>query len=302
VKQENSRASTDSSDNPDQVLILDTTLRTGMPTGSRSMPQTKKLCIARALVKLGVDIIEAGCPAASRDEWGAVSAIASEAQGSIICALTRCDRHDVKLTAKAVKNAPRHRIRVCLAVGAVLSQRIPNREEQLLDLTLDGVRTARDLCEDVEFSAQGAFRTAPSFLAEVIDAAIDAGASSVNIPDTVGDRLPDEVSELFRYLRTNIRNVDRIRLSVHCSDTLGLAVANSLAAVIAGARQVDCSVTSAEPRGNCALDELVRALNMRAAFLGVRASINLDRLSSIVSEITGISVGTGRGERVRRPH
>jgi 2-isopropylmalate synthase len=280
----------DRTSDPDRVFLFDTTLRVAVQPRGRSITQAKKLRIAGALANLGVDVIEAGYPAASKDEWEAINAIANETQGTIICAVARCERDDIELAAKALRKAPQHRIRVCLATGGGPSQYPLNNEDQILRNTIEGVRIARDLCEDVEFSTQDAFRIEHPFLAEVVEAAGEAGANSVNIPDPAGDRLPDEVSELYRYLHNNVRGVDRIRLSVHCQDALGLATANSLAAIVAGARQVECGVTSGGHQGTCNLEQLVMTLNAREAFLGVSTGIHPDRLHRTLQVVASLYI------------
>jgi 2-isopropylmalate synthase len=280
---------------PERVLIFDTTLRDGEQSPGCSMTHPEKLRIAHALAELGVDVIEAGFPAASRGDWEAVDAIAHEVHGAIICGLARCNREDIELAAKALKGAARHRLHVFLATSAIHRQHKLNMaREEIIRTAVEGVRLARDLCADVEFSPEDASRTELEFLAEVVEAAIEAGANTVNIPDTVGYAVPDEFSEVFRYLRKNVAGIDRIRLSVHCHDDLGMAVANSLTAVVAGARQVECTINGiGERAGNCALEEVVMALKTREAFFNVTTGIRTNRLyptSRLVSSITGMSV------------
>ncbi len=224
----------------EKVMIFDTTLRDGEQSPGCSMAQPEKLRVARALAELGVDIIEAGFPAASRGDWESVNAVAREVQGPIICGLARCNRGDIELVAKAVAPAPRRRIHVFLATSAIHRQfKLNMAQEQIIKAAVEGVKIAREFCEDVEFSPEDASRTELDFLTQVVEAVIEAGATTVNIPDTVGYTVPDEFAELFRYLRKNVRGIDKIRLSVHCHDDLGMAVANSLTAVVAGARQIE---------------------------------------------------------------
>jgi len=280
---------------PDRVLIFDTTLRDGEQSPGCSMTQPEKLRVARALAELGVDVIEAGFPAASRGDWESVQAVAREVHGPIICALARCSRADIELAARALLAAPRHRIHVFLATSAIHRRyKLNMAQEQILTTAIDGVRIARELCEDVEFSPEDASRTELEFLAQVVEAAIEAGASTVNIPDTVGYTVPDEFAELFRYLRKNVRGIERIRLSVHCHDDLGMAVANSLTAVVAGARQVECTINGiGERAGNCSLEEVVMALKTRQAFFNVRTNVQTNRLyptSRLISSITGMPI------------
>jgi len=281
--------------NPDQVLIFDTTLRDGEQSPGCSMTRPEKLRVARALAELGVDVIEAGFPAASRGDFESVEAVAREVPGPSICGLARCNFEDIELAARALAPAPRHRIHVFLATSAIHRQyKLNMAQDEILRLAAAGVGRARELCDDVEFSPEDASRTELEFLAQVIEAAIGAGATTVNIPDTVGYTVPDEFAELFRYLRKNVRGIDTVRLSVHCHDDLGMAVANSLTAVVAGARQIECTINGiGERAGNCSLEEVVMALKTRAAFFNVSTGIHTSRLyptSRLVSSITGLAV------------
>jgi len=281
--------------NPDRVLIFDTTLRDGEQSPGCSMTQPEKLRVARALAELGADVIEAGFPAASRGDFESVSAVAREVPGPCICALARCNRDDIELAARALERAPQHRVHVFLATSAIHRQyKLNMAQEEILRTAVEGVRIARSLCADVEFSPEDASRTELEFLAQVVEAAIDAGASTINIPDTVGYTVPDEFAELFRYLRKNVRGIERARLSVHCHDDLGMAVANSLTAVVAGARQIECTINGiGERAGNCSLEEVVMALKTRAAFFNVTTAVNTSRLyptSRLVSSITGMPI------------
>ena len=277
---------------PERVIIFDTTLRDGEQSPGCSMTQPEKLRVARALAELGVDVIEAGFPAASRGDWDSVSAVAREVGGPIVCGLARCNRADIELAAQALRPAPRHRLHVFLATSAIHRQyKLNMAQEEIVRNAVEGVRIARELCEDVEFSPEDASRTELEFLAQVIEAVIEAGASTVNIPDTVGYTVPDEFAELFRYLRKNVRGIERVRLSVHCHDDLGMAVANSLTAVVAGVRQIECTINGiGERAGNCSLEEIVMALKTRETFFNVRTGIQTTRLyptSRLVASITG---------------
>src|SRR5215475_5359171 len=279
--------------NPERVLIFDTTLRDGEQAPGCSMTQPEKLRVARSLAELGVDVIEAGFPAASRGDWESVNAVAREVEGATICGLARCNREDIELAAKALRDAPQHRIHVFLATSAIHRQyKLNMAQEEILRTAVEGVKIARGFCEDVEFSPEDASRTELEFLAQVVEAAIDAGATTVNIPDTVGYTVPDEFAELFRYLRKNVRGIESVRLSVHCHDDLGMA--NSLTAVVAGARQVECTINGiGERAGNCSLEEVVMALKTRAAFFNVTTGINTSRLyptSRLISSITGMPI------------
>jgi 2-isopropylmalate synthase len=279
----------------DRVLIFDTTLRDGEQAPGCSMTQPEKLRIARALAELGVDVIEAGFPAASRGDWEAVNAVAREVPGPVIAGLSRCTREDIELAARALADAPNHRLHVFLATSAIHRQyKLNMAQEEIVRRAVEGVTIAREYCDDVEFSPEDASRTEPDFLAQVVEAVIAAGATTINIPDTVGYTVPDEFGELFRYLRQHVRGIDKVRLSVHCHDDLGMAVANSLTAVVAGARQIECTINGiGERAGNCSLEEVVMALSTRAAFFNLKTAVNTSRLyptSRLVSSITGMPV------------
>src|ERR1700676_5421866 len=279
----------------DRVLIFDTTLRDGEQAPGCSMTQPEKLRVARALAELGVDVIEAGFPAASRGDWEAVNAVAREVQGPVIAGLARCSREDIELAARALTDAPRHRLHVFLATSAIHRQhKLHMAQEQILRLAVEGVSIAREYCDDVEFSPEDASRTELDFLAQVVEAVVAAGATTINIPDTVGYTVPDEFGELFRYLRQHVRGIDKVTLSVHCHDDLGMAVANSLTAVVAGVRQIECTINGiGERAGNCSLEEVVMALATRAAFFNLKTNVNTSRLyptSRLVSSITGMPI------------
>ncbi len=277
---------------PDRVLIFDTTLRDGEQSPGCSMTQPEKLRVARALADLGVDVIEAGFPAASRGDFEAVNAVAREVQGPIICALARCTREDIEAAAKAVAPASNRRIHVFLATSAIHREfKLNMAQDEIVRRAVEGVKSARGFCDNVEFSPEDASRTELDFLARVVEATIEAGASTINIPDTVGYTVPDEFGELFRYLRQNVRGIDKVRLSVHCHDDLGMAVANSLTAVVAGARQIECTINGiGERAGNCSLEEVVMALATRSQFFNLRTNVQTNRLyptSRLISSITG---------------
>jgi 2-isopropylmalate synthase len=279
----------------ERVLIFDTTLRDGEQSPGCSMAQPEKLRVARALADLGVDVIEAGFPAASRGDWESVNAVAREVQGPIICGLARCNREDIELVARAVEPAARSRIHVFLATSAIHRQyKLNMAREEIIRMAVEGVKIARDHASDVEFSPEDASRTELDFLTQVVEAVIEAGATTVNIPDTVGYTVPDEFAELFRYLRKNVRGIDKVRLSVHCHDDLGMAVANSLTAVVAGARQIECTINGiGERAGNCSLEEVVMALKTRDAFFNLDTGINTTRLyptSRMLSNIVGVPI------------
>ncbi|MCC6171485.1 MAG: 2-isopropylmalate synthase [Gammaproteobacteria bacterium] len=280
---------------PDRVLIFDTTLRDGELAPGCGMTRPEKLRVARALADLGVDVIEAGFPAVSRGDWEAVEAVAREIHGPVICGLARCNRDDITLAARALRPAGKHRLHVFLATSAMHRGHEPGMtRDAILRTAVEGVKIAREFCGDVEFSPEDASRTEPDFLAQVVEAVIEAGATTINIPDTVGHAMPHEFAELFRYLFKNVRGIERVRLSVHCHDDLGMAVANSLMAVVAGARQIECTLNGiGERAGNCALEEVVMALKTRAAFFNARTGIDTTRLypaARLLSSITGMVI------------
>jgi 2-isopropylmalate synthase len=278
-----------------RVIIFDTTLRDGEQSPGISLNATEKLEIAHQLARLGVDVIEAGFPIASPGDFESVQAIAREIHGPVICGLARCNSADIDRAAEAVKDAQRGRIHVFLATSAIHRQyKLNMAREEIIRMAVEGVKIARDLAEDVEFSPEDASRTELDFLTQVVEAVIEAGATTVNIPDTVGYTVPDEFAELFRYLRKNVRGIDKVRLSVHCHDDLGMAVANSLTAVVAGARQIECTINGiGERAGNCSLEEVVMALKTRDAFFNLDTGINTTRLyptSRMLSNIVGVPI------------
>jgi len=264
----------------DRVLVFDTTLRDGEQAPGASMNLAQKLQVARALASLGVDVIEAGFPVASPGDFQAVEAVAKQVQGPVICALARSSRNDIDAAVKALAPAPRKRVHVFLATSPI------HREHKLRMTRADVVRVAtgaiayaRERCPDVEFSCEDAARTEPDFLAEVVEQAIEAGATTINIPDTVGYAMPQQFGEIIQRLRSTVRGIDKVVLSVHCHDDLGMAVANSLSALQAGARQVECTVNGVGERaGNCSLEEVVMALRTRHDYFGLRTGIRTQEL------------------------
>ncbi len=280
---------------PNRVLIFDTTLRDGEQAPGCSMTLKEKLRVADALAKLGVDIIEAGFPAASPGDFEAVQAIARRIEGPSVCGLARCNAADIHRAWEAVKEAAKPRIHVFVATSEIHREhKLQMAKEEIIKSAVGGVTLARELCDDVEFSPEDASRTELDYLAEVVEAVIEAGARTVNIPDTVGYTVPNEFFELFTYLKRNVRGIDDICLSVHCHDDLGMAVANSLAAVQAGARQIECTINGiGERAGNCSLEEVVMALRTRASFFGATTGITTERLyptSRLVANVTGMHI------------
>lgn len=278
-----------------RVKIFDTTLRDGEQAPGCSMTLREKLRVAKALADLNVDIIEAGFPAASPGDFDAVKAIADENRGPVICGLARCNPEDIEKVHAAVKGADNHRIHVFVATSAIHREyKLKMAKEEIIKSAVGAITQARELCEDVEFSPEDASRTELGYLAEVVSAAIEAGATTVNIPDTVGYTVPGEFDKLFRYLGDNVAGIEDITLSVHCHDDLGMAVANSLAAVHAGARQIECTINGiGERAGNCSLEEVVMALRTRSEFFGIETGIESSRLyptARLVSGITGMQI------------
>ncbi len=279
----------------DRIKIFDTTLRDGEQAPGCSMTLREKLRIAKALSDLQVDIIEAGFPAASPGDFESVKAIADENRGPTICGLARCNPEDIEKVHAAVKGADRHRIHVFVATSAIHREyKLKMAKEEIIKSAVGAIKLARELCDDVEFSPEDASRTEPAYLAEVVTAAIEAGATTINIPDTVGYTVPAEFDRLFRYLKEHVTGIDDVSLSVHCHNDLGMAVANSLAAVAAGARQIECTINGiGERAGNCSLEEIVMALKTRTDFFGLDCGVDTTRLyptARLVSGITGMPI------------
>jgi len=279
----------------DRLVIFDTTLRDGEQAPGCSMTDREKIRVARALAELGVDVIEAGFPAASDGDFESVRLIAREIRGPIICGLARCGGNDIERAWQALREAEHPRLHVFIATSPIHREfKLGMSREEVIRRAVEGVRVARALCQDVEFSAEDAARTEPEFLAEVVTAVIEAGAGTVNIPDTVGYAVPAEFAERINYLRENVPNIERAVISVHCHDDLGMAVANSLAAVQAGARQVECTINGiGERAGNCSLEEVVMAVRTRGDRIGVHTGVDTRRLaptSRLVAAVTGVAV------------
>jgi 2-isopropylmalate synthase len=264
----------------ERLVIFDTTLRDGEQSPGCSLDPAQKLRMAHALAALGVDVIEAGYPNASPGDFDAVRRIAAEVHGPTICALARCNEADIRACAAAIAPAAKRRIHVFIAASPIHRERkLRMSRDEVVARAIDGVRLARSLCEEVEFSAEDATRSEPDFLVELFGAAIAAGATTINVPDTVGYTTPTEYGELIRFLLGNVPGIDTVTVSAHCHDDLGLAVANSLAAVEAGARQVECTITGiGERAGNCALEELVMAVRTRPERYGATPAVRTPRL------------------------
>ncbi len=276
-----------------KIKIFDTTLRDGEQSPGASMNVDEKIQVAKQLVKLGVDIIEAGFPIASPGDFDAVKRIANEIRGATIAGLARAKEEDIKRAWEAVKDAPQKRIHTFHSTSDIhLKYQFRVSREEALKRSVEMVKLARSLVEDVEFSPMDATRTDTRYLLEVVEAVIEAGAGTVNIPDTVGYTTPSEFGALIRAIKEKIG--DRAVISVHCHDDLGLSVANSLSAVLNGAGQVECTVNGiGERAGNCSMEEVVMALKTRRDFFDADTDINtkeIIRTSRLVTRITGIPV------------
>ena len=279
----------------DRVRFLDTTLRDGEQSAGIGMTVDEKIEIAKQLAKLRVDIIEAGFAASSPGDFQAVSTIAKEVRGPVICSLARAHPNDVDQAWEAVKGAESPRIHVFLSSSdiQVLHQLRKNREE-VMEMAVSMVERASSHCSDVEFSPMDATRTNPEYLFQMLEAVIRAGATTVNIADTVGYAIPSDFARLLREIQEKVTGIDRVTLSVHCHNDLGLAVSNSLAAVEAGARQVEgCINGIGERAGNASLEEIIMGLDTRKDYFGVDVGVDTTQIyptSRLVSRITGMSV------------
>ncbi len=287
--------------NTDRVLIFDTTLRDGEQCPGASMNLREKLEIARQLARLKVDIIEAGFPVISDGDFEAVQTISREIQGPIIAGLARCVERDIERAYRALIPAgERGRIHVFLATSKIHREhKLRKANDEILRMTSNGVGLAKRSGLEVEFSPEDASRTEPEFLAEVVQAAIEAGATTVNIPDTVGYAMPQQYADLITYLRQHVRDIQKAVISVHCHDDLGLAVANSLAAIQAGARQVEGTFNGiGERAGNAALEEVVMAIKTRPdVFSGISTSIETREIlktSRLISRLSGLQVARSK--------
>ena len=275
----------------DQLIIFDTTLRDGEQSPGFSMNTEEKLQLAHQLEALGVDIIEAGFPIASDDDAHAVDLIAREIRTPVIAGLARCNSADIERAGESLKQASRSRIHTFIATSDLhLERKLRITREQCLRAVVDSVTQATGYTDDVEFSAEDATRTDIDFLCTVIDAAIEAGAITINLPDTVGYCTPEDIEDFFAEVRSKVTNAEKVIFSTHCHDDLGLAVANSLAAVRAGVRQVECTINGiGERAGNAALEEIVMATRVRPDKLPYVTGIKtpeLFRTSQMLSTLT----------------
>ena len=279
----------------DHLIIFDTTLRDGEQSPGASMTKEEKVRIARQLERMRVDIIEAGFPAASNGDFEAVKAVADIIKDSTVCGLARATEADIKRAGEALKGANSGRIHTFIATSPIhMEKKLRMSPEQVIEQAVKAVKWARQYTDNVEFSPEDAGRSDITFLCRVLDAVIEAGATTLNIPDTVGYTMPEQFGNLVRTLRERIPNSDRVVFSVHCHNDLGLAVANSLSAVMNGARQVECTINGlGERAGNAALEEIVMAIRTRQDFFPCDTRIDATHIvpaSKLVSGITGFPV------------
>ena len=279
----------------DRLIIFDTTLRDGEQSPGASMTKEEKIRIARQLEKMRVDVIEAGFAAASRGDFEAIHAVAGTITDSVICSLARAQVGDIQKAGEAIKPAAQGRIHVFIATSPIhMQHKLRMTPEQVMVAAIDAVKFARTFTDDVEFSAEDAVRSEIDFLCRVFEAVIDAGAKTINVPDTVGYSIPQLWAERMRTLIERVPNSDKVVWSTHCHNDLGMAVANSLAAVHAGARQVECTINGlGERAGNASLEEIVMAVKTRKDYFNVETRIDTTQIvpaSRLVSTVTGYPV------------
>ncbi len=278
-----------------RVIIFDTTLRDGEQAPGASLEAHEKVEIARQLARLGVDVIEAGFPISSPGDAHAVRLVAESVTGPTICALARSLTPDIDAAAKALAPAKKKRIHVFLATSPIHRKyKLRKAKDEILRQAVAAVQYAKRLCPDIEFSPEDASRTEPAFLFQVLEAVIQAGATTVNIPDTVGFAIPEEFGPLIGAIKANVPNIDRAKLSIHCHNDLGLSVPNSLAAIAHGADQVECTINGiGERAGNASLEEIVMSLKIRQDFFKAETRIDtrqIHKTSRLVSTLTGLVV------------
>jgi 2-isopropylmalate synthase len=279
----------------DKVIIFDTTLRDGEQAAGGMLNFQEKLEIARQLDKLGVDVIEAGFPVSSEGDFNAVKSIAAEIENATVCGLARAHPKDIDRAWEAIKGARRPRIHVFVSASDIqMVHQLKKNRQQVLELARDMVARAKGYTEDIEFSPMDASRADPGFIYQILEAVIDAGATTVNIPDTVGYAIPGEFGQLIKGIIEHVPNIEKAVISVHCHDDLGLSVANSLEAVRQGARQVECTINGiGERAGNASLEEIVMAIKTRSDFFNLSTNVDsrqIYKTSRRVSELTGFAV------------
>jgi 2-isopropylmalate synthase len=277
----------------DKVIIFDTTLRDGEQAPGASLDLRQKIQVAHQLERLNVDVIEAGFPISSDLDFKAVKTIASEIKKPVICALARAKKEDIDAAYKSIGPANRKRIHVFLATSKIHMQyKLKKAQSEILKQAIEAVKYAKGKVEDVEFSPEDASRTDLVFLAQIVEAVIAAGATTVNIPDTVGYATPEDFGKVIKYLKGTVTNINKAVISTHCHDDLGMATANSLSAVVNGARQIECTINGiGERAGSAPLEEVVMAIKTRADFYKVKTSIKTKELyksSRLISHLMGI--------------
>jgi 2-isopropylmalate synthase len=280
---------------PDRVVIFDTTLRDGEQSPGASMNLEEKLAIAELLEEMGVDVIEAGFPIASEGDFQSVNEVAKLLKASVVCGLARSARGDIERAAEALKPAVQSRIHTFISTSPLhMKFKLRMEPEDVHQAVIDSVSYAKNFTEDVEWSPEDGSRTEHDFLCRTVESAIKAGATTINIPDTVGYAVPEEFGALISMLKNRVPNIDKAIISTHCHNDLGLAVANSLAGVVAGARQIECTINGlGERAGNAAMEEIVMALRTRSDMLPFNTRIDttcITRASRMVSSVTGFSV------------
>ncbi len=278
-----------------KIMIFDTTLRDGEQSPGCSMSVREKVQVAQQLEKLGVDIIEAGFPAASKEDFDAVQEIAKVITNSTIAALARANQKDIDRAWEAIKEAKKPRIHTFMSTSTIhLEKQFGIDQEKAKQISVEAVTYAKSFCQDVEYSAMDATRSEKKFLYEVFEAVIDAGATTINVPDTVGYSTPKEFGELIKGIKENVPNIDKAKISCHCHNDFGLATANSLEAVYNGAEQVECTINGiGERAGNAAMEEVVMAIGTRKDFYDAETNINTKEImnsSWLVQSITGMIV------------
>ncbi len=278
-----------------RIKIFDTTLRDGEQSPGATLTHSEKILITKQLEKLNVDVIEAGFPVASDDDFNAVNSIASEIKKPVVCALARCIKKDIDVTAKAIEKAKNRRIHVFLATSPIhMKFKLKKTPKEIISTAIKHIKYAKEFTKDIEFSPEDASRTKPEFLFEVVEKAINAGATTINIPDTVGYTQPNEYGALIKSIKENVPNIDEAIISVHCHNDLGLAVANSIEAIRNGAEQVECTINGiGERAGNASLEEIVMNIYTRKDYSNAFTEINFSEImntSKMVSSFTGLMV------------
>ena len=281
----------------EKVIIFDTTPRDGEQAPGASLTINEKLEIAHQLVKLGVDVIEAGFPVSSPTQFEATRLCAEQVSGAVICGLARANANDIEAAGEALKAAPKRRIHTFIATSPIhMEHKLRKKPDEVLKMAVAAVQCARQFTDDVEFSPEDACRSEMTFLYEILAAVIEAGAATLNIPDTVGYILPYEYGQIIAKLKANVKGIDKAIISTHCHNDLGVATANSLAGVRNGARQVECTINGlGERAGNAAMEEIVMTIQTRQGFFGGNVTTNINtreiyRTSQLVSQLTGFVI------------